>query len=271
MDIKLKKAYTPSHQENKMKHEGDVVRARNNFYEKGKRGNLYFLIKSRFEWMNQFIQEDEVGLEVGCGTGVSKEFIKCRHYSISDFTDFDFLDYRNINALETGFKDSSYDFIIASNMIHHIPYPVRFFEEMSRILKPGGKLIIQEVNGSWSMRFLLRLMKHEGYNYSVDVFNKNEISTSENDLWSGNDVIPNLLFDNLTEFKNRVGYFNCIHHSFSEFLIFLNSGGVIAKTRHIPLPLVLLKALNLVDKMLIRLAPQFFALQRQIVLINTKN
>jgi len=26
--------------------------------------------------MNEYVSEDSVGLEVGCGTGVSKEFIK---------------------------------------------------------------------------------------------------------------------------------------------------------------------------------------------------
>ena len=40
----------------------------------------------------------------------------------------------------TGFKNESFDYVIASNMIHHIPYPMKFFREMNRILKKGGKL-----------------------------------------------------------------------------------------------------------------------------------
>ena len=255
------------HGENKMQHEGDILRARNYFFSKGESGNLYFLLRHRFEWMNDFINDGETGLEVGCGTGVSKTFIKAINFKISDFTEFDFLDYKNIDALNTGFGDQTFDFVVASNMIHHVPYPMRFFDEMQRILKPGGRLIIQEVNASWCMRFILKLMKHEGYNYQVDVFNRDEIATDPDDLWSGNDVIPNLLFDNKDYFIQKVNGFSIIKYSFSEFLLFLNSGGVIAKTKHIPLPYFFLKLVFLADKALVKISPSFFALQRQIVLL----
>ena len=33
------------------------------------------------------------------------------------------------------FKDNTFDYVIASNMIHHVPYPIKFFKEMNRILK----------------------------------------------------------------------------------------------------------------------------------------
>ena len=39
----------------------------------------------------------------------------------------------NIN---TKFDDESFDYVIASNMIHHIPYPVKFFKEMLLFFDP---------------------------------------------------------------------------------------------------------------------------------------
>ena len=81
--------------------------------------------------MNDYIKKDDVGLEVGAGPGLSKEFIKNGSLKISDFSDHKHLDFKNIDAQDTKFKENSYDFIIASNMIHHVPYPVKFFKEIS--------------------------------------------------------------------------------------------------------------------------------------------
>ena len=48
--------------------------------------------------------------------------------------------------------------------------------------------------------------------------------------------------------------------------MFLNSGGVIARTVSIPLPRIALRALKVADDVLSATSPKVFALQRQIVL-----
>jgi SAM-dependent methyltransferase len=261
--------YKPlSHQENRMNHEGDTLRARTNFFNNVSK-NLYFLLENRFIWMNRFIKKNDKGIEVGAGTGVSKEFIKSEFFKTTDYANNEWLDVKMIDALNTEFESESLDFIISSNMIHHVPYPILFFEEMNRILKPGGKLIIQEINCSASMRFLLKLMRHEGYDFTINVFDRKLICTDPEDLWSANCAIPNLLFDNLEDFSNKISGFKVIHTGFSEFLLFINSGGVISKTKYIPLPISILKIIKLIDNILINISPSFFALQRQIVLIKT--
>jgi SAM-dependent methyltransferase len=219
--------------------------------------------------MNRFIKKNDKGIEVGAGTGVSKEFIKSEFFKTTDYANNEWLDVKMIDALNTEFESESLDFIISSNMIHHVPYPILFFEEMNRILKPGGKLIIQEINCSASMRFLLKLMRHEGYDFTINVFDRKLICTDPEDLWSANCAIPNLLFDNLEDFSNKISGFKVIHTGFSEFLLFINSGGVISKTKYIPLPISILKIIKLIDNILISISPSFFALQRQIVLIKT--
>jgi SAM-dependent methyltransferase len=260
------KKYKPrNHGENRMSHEGDVTRAREYFYNK-KTYNLAYLLKKRYNWMNKFISKSDKGIEVGCGTGVSKEYIKSDKYFISDYTDNDWLDYKMIDALSTGFEDNTFDFIISSNMVHHVPYPIKFFDEMERIIKPGGKLIIQEINCSLSMQYLLRIMRHEGFDFTINVFDKSIICTDPNDLWSANCAIPNLLFDNKEKFESNVKNFKIIEYSYSEFFTFINSGGVISKTFFIPLPIFLLKIVDQIDILLTKLFPKIFALQRQIVL-----
>jgi SAM-dependent methyltransferase len=261
----MKKYKPENHESNRMKHEGDTSRARKLFYQK-KSNNLYFLLKHRFTWMNDFIPQNSVGIEVGAGTGVSEEFINSNNFKTTDYADNEWLDYKMIDALNTGFKNNHFDYIISSNMIHHVPYPSKFFDEMYRILKPNGVLIIQEINCSFFMRLLLKTMRHEGYDYTIDVFDRNLICTDENDLWSANCAIPNLLFDDKIKFHLHFPNFTIIEYRFSEFFNFINSGGVISKTIYIPLPKIILKVIKHIDDFLVSMFPSIFALQRQIVL-----
>ena len=106
------------------------------------------LLKERFGWMNNFIGINDHGVELGSGAGFAKHFINCKNFKISDLSNYDHLDYKNIDAQETGFQSESFNFVIASNMIHHIPYPMKFFKEMNRVLKKDGKFVSKIFMGS---------------------------------------------------------------------------------------------------------------------------
>ena len=74
-------------------------------------------------------------------------------------------------------------------------------------------------------------------------------------------------FDNKSDFKKNLGnLFSIEFEELTECLIFLNSGGVTSKTLFIPLPLAILKILNVFDKLLVKLFPNIFAMGRRIVL-----
>ena len=61
----LPKAYKPSHAENRMRGEGDVLKARADYAQR-QSANLHLLLRSRFEWMNQYVRPDSLGdLNVG--------------------------------------------------------------------------------------------------------------------------------------------------------------------------------------------------------------
>ena len=62
----LKKKVYFKHSENKMSQEGDILSARKYFFSK-KNKNLYFLLKERYSWMNKFINETDLILELGSG------------------------------------------------------------------------------------------------------------------------------------------------------------------------------------------------------------
>lgn len=44
-----------------------------------------------------------------------------------------------MNAMALEFPDNTFDFVYASNLLHHLPEPETAIREMHRVLKPGGK------------------------------------------------------------------------------------------------------------------------------------
>ena len=50
------------------------------------------------------------------------------------------------------FADQSIDVVICSHTLHHLARPTAFLGEAHRVLKPGGRLVIQESNCSLLMR-----------------------------------------------------------------------------------------------------------------------
>ena len=90
-------------------------------------------------------------------------------------------------------------------MIHHLPYPIKFFEEMHRILKKGGKLIIFDAHCSVLLQLVLILMRHEGFDFTKDVWNTKSPSTDTDDLWAGNSAIPYLIFNDENIFHSQLG------------------------------------------------------------------
>ena len=179
--INLFNEYIVNHDENRMHNEGNVVAARSKYYSE-RNNNLVALLENRYKWMNEYINDDDIGIEFGAGSGFSKDFIINDNFKISDYADYDWLDEKQINALDTPYERNSFDFVVSSNMIHHIPYPLQYLKEMSRILKPDGKLLIQEVNCSLMLKIILRIMRHEGYSYNHDIFDQENICTNKNDL-----------------------------------------------------------------------------------------
>jgi len=237
-------------------------------YYSSKSNNAKFLLRQRFEWMNRFIKENDKGIEVGSGAGFSKDFIKSKNFKLTDLGDEDHLDLKNIDAQNTGFQEESLDFVIASNMIHHIPYPIKFFREMNRILKKGGKLIVFESYCSIFFQLATILMKHEGFDFTLNVWDENNPKSDEKNAWHGNIAVPHLIFDNRETFEEKLGNLFMINYEeLTECLIFINSGGVTSKTTCVPMNNFFLKLLNSIDKLLVKFFPNIFCMGRRIVLI----
>ncbi|MDA8698178.1 methyltransferase domain-containing protein [Rhodopirellula sp.] len=215
--------------------------------------------------MDSYLAGCEQVIEIGSGAGFSKVFLSNEKIRLTDVVKHDWID-EEVDALNTPYADSSLDAVVSSHMIHHLATPVVFFREMARILKPGGIIVIQEINTSLVMRALLRLMRHEGWSYDVDVFDEKVISNDPRDPWSANCAIPQLLFSNPMEFERNISDFRILRNELCEGMIFPLSGGVISKTKMIQLPEWLLSVVDRFDQISISILPSIFAMGRMVVL-----
>ena len=251
---------------NRMKAIANTKIARELYYS-SKSNNLRFLLSKRFGWMNRFIDRNDHGIEVGSGAGFTKDYIENKNLKLTDLNEDSHLDYKNIDAQSTGFEKESLDYVIASNMIHHIPFPIKFFKEMNRILKRNGKLIIFESHCSITFQIATTIMKHEGFDFTLNVWDEENPKSDEKDAWHGNIAVPHLIFDDKDGFKKNLGdFFSIEYDKFTECLIFLNSGGVTSKTKYIPMNRFFLNILNFIDKILVKFFPNIFCMGRRIVL-----
>jgi ubiquinone/menaquinone biosynthesis C-methylase UbiE len=67
------------------------------------------------------------------------------------------------DAEDMPFEDSSFDLVISSNTLHLIDDPIRMFDEIQRVLKPGGRFFISDFRRSW----LGLLSEHIRASYTV--------------------------------------------------------------------------------------------------------
>ncbi len=256
-----------SQQSNRMKTISNTKIAKE-IYNSSKSKNLKFLLHQRFNWMNKYIKQDDLGIEVGSGAGFLRDFIKNKNLKLTDMSDDVHLDYKNIDAQNTKFQNESFDYVISSNMIHHIPYPIKFFREMNRILKKNGKLIIFESYCSVLLQLAVFAMRHEGFDFTVNVWDEKNPKSDEDNIWAGNIAVSNLIFDDKKKFNEKLGHlFSIEYEELVECLIFLNSGGVTSKTFCIPMNNFFMNILNIIDKFLIKIFPNIFCMGRRIVLV----
>ncbi|KAK1624733.1 putative polyketide synthase [Colletotrichum phormii] len=146
-------------------------------------GNIYKFIQSLcdgtpfFELLSHANPGMKV-LEIGAGTGgTTAEILRGftsdvgeRMYAQYDFTDIStgffaaaqerFKDYSNIECkvldiskdpIAQGFEAESYDFIIASNVLHATPRIQATLRNVRKLIKPGGRLFLQELSPEWRM------------------------------------------------------------------------------------------------------------------------
>ena len=215
--------------------------------------------------MNRYITPNKRVVEFGSGAGFSATYLATNDLVLTDIEIRPWIDLV-ADATTPPFRPESIDIIICNQVLHHIPSPARFFESAETVLRPGGFILINEPETSFLLRLVLRVMRHEGWSYDVDPFDRDELCVDGDDPWGGNAAVANLLFSNPAEFEAKFPQFSVVENALTECFIFLLSGGVSTTTLSVPLPNRARPLLKWLDRALIGALPGVFALGRRVAL-----
>ena len=134
---------------------------------------IYEMCKDDYPYIaGELAKEDYTDLlDCGCGTGpmISLLYEKNpkKHYTGIDLTPrmIEVAQAKNLDGViwvvgdceNLPFEDNSFDAVICSNSFHHYPNPQKFFNSVKRVLRPDGRLILQDYTAP---KPVLWLMNH---------------------------------------------------------------------------------------------------------------
>lgn len=128
--------------------------------------NVEFKTFKEFLDKHNFSLEGKVVLDAGCGSGYSTKLIQ--EFSPAELVGFDLmpsqiekakiknseLGFFVGNVLEMPFDSNKFDAVFVFGILHHIPKWKDAIRELYRVLKPGGVLLVEDLNKDASQFFV---------------------------------------------------------------------------------------------------------------------
>lgn len=190
------------------------------------------LLRSTFETFYSVMTQlcdryfDCPGVEIELGSGVG--FLKNFRPGVitSDIRTGPGIDME-IDALAMSLADESVRCIYAINVFHHLSDPELFFEELIRVLGPGGGCILIEPHGGFASAHLHRyLHRDEHFDVAAPGWRTPQIGGP---LSGANQALAEIVFQrDLDKFKERYGdKLEIVHTAYAlNYLRYLASGGL---------------------------------------------
>jgi len=111
-----------------------------------------YILRTNKKWFNHYCEYIQSGsiLHVGNGLGYASELIKEKNRNIipidisiqNDTINKD--DVVLYDGSNIPYPDSMFDIVLCDYVVHHTSNPQKFLNELSRVVKPGGLLLIIE-------------------------------------------------------------------------------------------------------------------------------
>ncbi len=122
--------------------------------------NFYIEIYQKYQKVLSQAPKNGIALELGSGCGFVKDVIP--EIVTSDVIPYNSID-KVVNALEMPFQDKELRAIFMLNVLHHIHNSPRAFQEFSRCLMTGGKILIVDQYPGIPSRWILKHAHHEPF------------------------------------------------------------------------------------------------------------
>ena len=139
-------------------------------YESGHAG-IYEMCKEDYPFIAGELAKEEYTdlLDCGCGTGPMISLLyeedPRKHYTGLDITPrmIEVAKAKNLAGVswivgdceDLPFEGKKFDAVICSNSFHHYPNPQLFFDSVQRVLRPGGRLILQDYTAPGPILWLM--------------------------------------------------------------------------------------------------------------------
>lgn len=142
-------------------------------------------------------------VELGGGSGNFKEYFRQHHPGKGTLIATDIVPTPLVDlaadAMALPFADASVDNLLMMDVLHHLPYPLAFFAEARRVLRPGGRILLTEPYISPASRLVFKLAHPEPVDMHAAIF---PATDADNDppaftgagAFASNQAVPTLLF-----------------------------------------------------------------------------
>jgi SAM-dependent methyltransferase len=130
-----------------------------------------------------------VTIEIGGGVGNLKQ--RLGEVVATDIQSAPWLDCV-ADAQRLPFASGAAANIVMVDVLHHLEFPVVFFREAARVLRPGGRVLMVEPAITWGSSLFYRLLHHEPVRTSAQVL-IDGTPDPKRDPYDSNQAIPTLL------------------------------------------------------------------------------
>ena len=171
-------------------------------------------------------------VELGGGSGNFKEYFQQHHAGAGKLIATDVVPTQHcdlaVDAMAMPFAEGSVENIVMQDVLHHIPYPLRFFAEAERVLRPGGRIVMTEPYISPASRVVFRLAHPEPVVMSAEIFGENGDPSPlrGSGAFGSNQATPTrLFFKDRTKFEARFPHLKILSLHRRSLFVYPLSGG----------------------------------------------
>lgn len=160
---------------------------------------------------------------------------------------------KKVDSSSLPFDENFFDVIIAKDVIHHFKKPLVTLQELSRVMKPNGVMIVSEPYWSLFGRFIFRFLHPEKWDVKVK-----QLNIESDNPWDSNQALLYLITSRFcSEFAREVPSLQIKILQPTYGLIYAFSGGVFSRTW---VPSSFLIIMNKIELRYLKVFKKLFAL-----------